>query len=207
MPRLSATQLASRRTHILDAAERCFAHEGFHRTTIQDICRESAVSPGALYLYFASKEALIAGICERDRADLAADFAEVEQAPDFMAAFAALGHKHLVEAPREKAAMCLAIWSEAVRNPVVAEICLAFDDALKGHLRNLFESARRRGHVAEGVDLDALATLFLTIADGLFKRRAVEAGFEGAKAMTLALAVLQAGFAGALPLSGPEPVR
>ena len=38
---------------------------------MHDICREAGVSPGALYVYFDSKEALIAGICERDRAEFA----------------------------------------------------------------------------------------------------------------------------------------
>ena len=35
---------------------------------MQDICKEAPISPGALYVYFDSKEALIAGIAERDRA-------------------------------------------------------------------------------------------------------------------------------------------
>ena len=47
---------------ILDAAVACFAREGFHRTTMQDIVREAALSPGAIYGYFASKEAIIDAI-------------------------------------------------------------------------------------------------------------------------------------------------
>src|SRR5690606_27390679 len=61
MAKLSPETLRERSDHILDAAGRCFARAGFHRTTMQDICREAAVSPGALYIYFNSKEALIAG--------------------------------------------------------------------------------------------------------------------------------------------------
>ena len=62
MPKLKPDTQRARREHILDAAEQCFARAGFHRTTMQDICRDAAVSPGALYVYFASKEDLIAGI-------------------------------------------------------------------------------------------------------------------------------------------------
>ena len=61
---------------ILDAAECCFTRAGFHRTTMQDICKEALISPGALYVYFASKEDLIAGIAERDRAEFAERFGE-----------------------------------------------------------------------------------------------------------------------------------
>ena len=74
MPKLKPDTQRARREHILDAAEHCFANSGFHRCTMQDICREAGVSPGALYVYFSSKEALIAGIAERDRADFAARF-------------------------------------------------------------------------------------------------------------------------------------
>ena len=71
MPKLKSETQNARREHILDAAERCFARTGFHRTTMQDICKMAGVSPGALYVYFDSKEALIAGITERDRAEFA----------------------------------------------------------------------------------------------------------------------------------------
>ena len=71
MPKLKPDTQRARREHILDAAEQCFARAGFHATTMQDICKEAAVSPGALYVYFGSKEDLIAGLCERDRAELA----------------------------------------------------------------------------------------------------------------------------------------
>ena len=67
MPKLKPEVQHARREHILDAAEQCFARAGFHRTTMHDICKEAGVSPGALYVYFDSKEALIAGISERDR--------------------------------------------------------------------------------------------------------------------------------------------
>ena len=40
---------ARTRARILDAAERCFARAGFHRTTMQDICKEAKVSAGAIF--------------------------------------------------------------------------------------------------------------------------------------------------------------
>ena len=43
MPKLKPSTQAARREHILDAAERCFARSGFHRTTMQDICREANI--------------------------------------------------------------------------------------------------------------------------------------------------------------------
>src|SRR5687768_8758848 len=54
MPKLKPDVQRARSEHILDAAERCFVRAGFHRTSIHDICKEAAISPGALYVYFDS---------------------------------------------------------------------------------------------------------------------------------------------------------
>ena len=91
MPKLKPDTHRARREHILDAAQICFARSGFHRTTMQDICKEAVVSPGALYVYFGSKEDLIAGIVERDRAKLAGELAALAEAPDLLAALSKLG--------------------------------------------------------------------------------------------------------------------
>src|SRR5262247_2657327 len=107
MPKLKPEVQHQRREHILDAAERCFARAGFHRTTMQDICKEARVSPGALYVYFDSKEALIAGICERDRAEFAERLAGVAEAPDFLAALKELGEHYFVHEPAASQLMCI----------------------------------------------------------------------------------------------------
>src|SRR6185503_14838904 len=69
MRRANAQLQSDRRAEILDAAERCFARAGFHQASMQEICAEAGMSPGNLYRYFPSKEALIAGISERNRAE------------------------------------------------------------------------------------------------------------------------------------------
>ena len=107
MPKLKPDTQRARREHILDAAERCFARAGFHATTMQDICKEASVSPGALYVYFASKEALIAGLCERNRAEFQSRFADLATARDFMAALACIGEHYFVEEPPHKQLMCV----------------------------------------------------------------------------------------------------
>ena len=104
MPKLKPDIQRARREHILDAAEQCFARAGFHRTTMHDICREAGVSPGALYVYFDSKEALIAGIAERDRAEFAERLAALADAPDFLQALKELGEHYFVRGARRQAA-------------------------------------------------------------------------------------------------------
>ena len=69
MRRANVQLQADRRFEILQAAQTCFARSGFHQTSMQEICTEAGMSPGNLYRYFRSKEEIIAGIAERDRAD------------------------------------------------------------------------------------------------------------------------------------------
>jgi AcrR family transcriptional regulator len=186
MPKLKPDTQRARREHILDAAEICFAHSGFHRTTMHDICREAAVSPGALYVYFASKEALIAGIAERDRTKLAGELKELSQAPDLLAALAKLGEHYTVEEPQHKRVLCLEIGAEATRNPVVGEIFRSVDTFCLESFGELFARARAEGKIAPALDTATIAEIIAVIGDGLFWRRAVVPGFD-AKALIPAI--------------------
>src|SRR5215210_5066702 len=75
---LNVQRHTDRRDEILDAAQSCFVRTGFHQTSMQEICAAAGMSAGNLYRYFPSKEAIIAGIAERDRAEVAQDFARAD---------------------------------------------------------------------------------------------------------------------------------
>jgi AcrR family transcriptional regulator len=51
---------AQRRREILDAARQEFFDRGFHRPTVDDVAARAEVSKGTIYLYFTSKEAILA---------------------------------------------------------------------------------------------------------------------------------------------------
>lgn len=57
-------QGASRRGEILDAAKRLFIEEGFAHATMRRIAGEVGVSPTAIYLHFADKDAILKAIAE-----------------------------------------------------------------------------------------------------------------------------------------------
>lgn len=54
-----------RREQLLDAAMRLFAEQGYHGTTVGDVCDELGVGKGVFYWYFESKEALFRELLER----------------------------------------------------------------------------------------------------------------------------------------------
>jgi TetR/AcrR family transcriptional regulator, repressor for uid operon len=187
MPKLKPDIQRARREHILDAAEQCFARAGFHRTTMHDICKEAAVSPGAFYVYFDSKEALIAGIAERDRADFAEHLVALAAAPDFLQALKELGEHYFIEEPAYKRQMCIEIGLESTRNPRVGEIFRGVDAFVASSFEKLFQRMKDEGRIAPDLDIPTLTQVFSVIADGLFWRRAVDPGFDGS---TLVPAVL-----------------
>ena len=182
MPKLKPDTQKARREHILDAAEHCFARDGFQGTTMKDICREAEVSLGALYVYFASKEDLIAGITERDRSKLAAQLSEVATAPDLLAALARLGEHYTVEEPRYKQQLVIEIGATSMRSASVGEIFRACDAQVMAQFEALFARAAAEGKIAPALDAKTLAQTVAVLGDGLFWRRAVDPNFD-AKSM------------------------
>jgi AcrR family transcriptional regulator len=191
MPRLKPSSQRQRRERILEAAERCFARAGFHRTTMHDICKEAGVSPGALYLYFDSKEALIAGIAERDRAEFQHRFAGLAAAPDVIKALEQMAGQYFVDEPAHKRLMCIEIGLEATRNPRVGEIYRAVDSEVQASFEALFQRLADEGRIAPRLDIPMLANVFATIGDGLFWRRATDPGFDSKAVLPAVLAVIE----------------
>jgi AcrR family transcriptional regulator len=167
-----------RRAEILAAAQRCFVRSGFHGASMQDICNEAGMSPGNLYRYFPSKEALIAGIAERDRAEVAQEFASADLSRGFFAVLEGMAYHYFSERPDEQVKLCTEIMSEARRHPEIARIFAAFDADVKKWLTDLLRAAADRGDVASDLDFEAAATMLMVIADGVWWRRALEPGFD-----------------------------
>jgi TetR/AcrR family transcriptional regulator, repressor for uid operon len=198
LPDADASQ--DRQGRILDAAEQCFVRSGFHRTTMQDVAAEAGMSPGNLYRYFRSKDAIVMALTERDRARIGEDFSTFAQSDDFLGIFRHLARKHFAEEPRERAILCLEIWAEATRNKAFAEISEAFETDIYDRMTALFRAAQAKGKVAPEVDPGSLAFLVSTLADGLFVRRAISPHFDAEREVGNMIAVMEAAFAGRIDL-------
>lgn len=147
----SDSALSERHIRILDAAERVFARAGFHAATMQDVAAEAGMSPGNLYRYFNSKDAIIAGMSERDRSLIAEDFGALCPANgSLLDQLEELGRKHLVRQPREKAVIALQIWAEAARNPGMARMCADIEGTVIQGLAAAISEAKRNGELSPG---------------------------------------------------------
>ena len=191
MRRANTRLQSDRRAEILEAAERCFARSGFHQASIQEICAAAGMSPGNLYRYFPSKEAIIAGIAESNRATAAADFAAVTTADDFFGGFAALARHYLVERTADEVALCAEIMTESRRNPEIARIYQAIDTDVKAGLVAVLRNAAARGEIAAELDFERIVIVLLAIGDGIEWRRAVDPGFDAETVLPLILQMVK----------------
>ncbi len=167
---------------------------------MQDVAGEAGMVPGNLYRYFPSKDALILALIERDRAEIASDFAALVDTVDLMGAFRSLGRRHFIEKPREKAVLTLEIWSEAARNPAIADVMGGVQAEVRRGIIAVCEKARSKGEIPQSIDLDAVARLILTLSDGLIRRRALDPDFESETEVATLLDLIGAVLCGAVSL-------
>jgi len=178
MRRANAQLQSDRRDEILAAAQRCFVRSGFHGASMQEICAEAGMSPGNLYRYFPSKEALIAGIAERDRAEVAQQFARADLSQGLFAVLEGMAHHYFAQREREQVLLCTEVMTEARRHPEIARISAAFDADIRKWLTGLLRAAAERGDIPGDVDFDAVVTMLMVIADGVWWRRALDPAFD-----------------------------
>lgn len=123
MPKVKPETLAIRREEILRAAESCFARQGFHQTTIQDVIKESGLSAGCIYGHFASKEDLIQAIGESRHGRDGALLAVKGETGDPLQSLRAIARAFLGDLQKEDGLrarrVALQLWAEALRDDVV----------------------------------------------------------------------------------------
>ena len=155
---------------------------------MQEICAEAGMSPGNLYRYFPSKEAIIAGIAERDRAEVADAARRTRSSRRISSArFAALARHHFVERTAEEVGLCAEIMAESRRNPEIARILQGFDADVKARLIAMLRAAAERGDIRADVDFEGAVTMLMVIADGVWWRRAVDPDFDAEAVLPLFL--------------------
>ena len=118
MPKISDAKRQARQLQILDAATRCFARDGFHRTSMEDIVRESGLSPGAIYCYFRGKHEIVEAISAQRHARDSALLAEFVSSANVGEALKAVSRALVVmlREPKEKERRKVSIqfWAESL---------------------------------------------------------------------------------------------
>jgi TetR/AcrR family transcriptional regulator, transcriptional repressor of aconitase len=171
VPRITPARASAQRERILDAALICFAREGFHAATMQDIVAESGLSPGAIYGYFKGKTDVVMAIAserhamERRRMEHALSAEDIETSLVRLVEGFVLGLRN----PQEKKWRRLAVqlWAESLSNPRLKREALAGVTQAIEVLAPMIGKARREGRWPEHLDPESAARVLIAVLQGI----------------------------------------
>ncbi len=177
-----------KRRHILDAAEGCFQRDGFRGASIGDICAAARMSPGHLYHYFDSKEAIIEAILESRLEREAVIVGELTMTPnaDLVTAVCGWLDGRVKDVRAHGTSLGLEMRAESARNPAIAKIASRADRGVRELLSRLVREGQERGQVDPALDPDSVAAVVHSIIFGLNRLGAIrDSTFDvkGASAM------------------------
>jgi AcrR family transcriptional regulator len=179
MPRVTDEHRNARREQIVMAAWRCVSREGFHKTTMADVIGESGLSAGAVYIYFRSKDEIIAAIAERAVGTIDEFFAELlarEPVPTPAEALHALTAEvaRLGSDPeKDMGRVALPAWGEAIRDGAMREMVAGKYTRLRGRFEQLVERMQAAGHVDPGAPPGEVAQVLFGLMPGFIVQRLI----------------------------------
>jgi TetR/AcrR family transcriptional repressor of uid operon len=153
---------------ILDAAKACFVRSGFQGASMHQICAELGMSPGALYRYFPSKEAIIEAITEADRRRDAEIFSALTAGGDVVEGFVAAAMTHIRYMHESgNAPLFTEIRAESMRNDAIELACRASMEDIDSSLRAFLREAVARGEIEPCAGLDTIMPVMIAFGEGL----------------------------------------
>ncbi len=165
---------ADRRKAILKAAQTCFVKEGFHSTSMKDVCVAAGMSPGTLYHYFASKTDIIAGIIADEGEITRALLEPLRDTPDFIDALFTVLDIIASEVTQEDLALHTEIAAEVQRQPHLRVAQEKLDADTLALIATSLRAAQARNEIDRGLDPESAAKLILALLDGLLWRATLE---------------------------------
>lgn len=177
----NAEKFDAQRQGLLAAAGACFIRLGFHAASIADICAEAGgISPGRLYHYFPSKQAMVEALVAEERAEVALLFGAVSAIEDPLEAIVSLVERGVeLGCQRDYGVLATEIVGESLRSAEVGRIVRYAERDYRERLIALLADARtaraRQGEPVWAVkDDDRLARGLTMIVDGASVRALLE---------------------------------
>jgi AcrR family transcriptional regulator len=171
MPKVSQSYMDARRTQILDAAIKCFSRQGFHPTTMQDIVKQSKLSPGAIYNHFGSKEEIIEAISDGRHAVEQKLMLEAKEEATMAGVLRRIRDAFFGDLKDPKARMrrrvSIQLWAEAQRNPKILKVVRRSVEQPLKLLSSILKDAQRCGTISVEVDPDATARFLIAVFHGI----------------------------------------
>lgn len=199
MPKVSEEHIQARKKQILDAAALRFSRKGFHRTTMQDICEEASLSPGAIYRYFSGKGKIITAMAEEKMLRNVAAIKNIKENMDgdIEKTFEKLGEAFfgkLEKDNKDSLRLDVELWAEALRDPRVLKFVRHSVDNHVGALMEMIKAAQERGTFSKDVDALAMAQILASLFRGMILLKSMDESVNVGKYLETAKAMIRSLF-------------
>jgi AcrR family transcriptional regulator len=177
MPKVTAEHRLARREQIVAAARQCVAGQGFHKTTMADVIRESGLSAGAVYGYFKSKDEIVGAIADEALGSIDQLFEEIlarqEPLSPVDALRAILEHViRLAEQPGgDVTRIAVQAWAEALHNEAIHATASSKYALLRGYFVEIARRAQADGTVDSGTKPEYIAQVLFGMLPGFILQR------------------------------------
>jgi AcrR family transcriptional regulator len=142
---------------------------------MHEICQEAAMSPGALYRYFRSKDEIIQAIADADRDRNRAILTQGCDGVGFIDRTVQIALTFLREMARPGAAALLAeVMSECLRNSAIGNRFRENERECRAFFRQSMEEAVASGEIEAVADFDATMSCLMATGEGLVFRLAFD---------------------------------
>jgi AcrR family transcriptional regulator len=181
MPKISEEHRAEKRQQIIAATLRCVERDGFHKTTMAAVIKESGLSAGSVYTYFGGKKHIIRAIAESGLTTISeaitsfvpdAGSDEVVLPPERAIEAAT---QHLLDIAEELGVdlprIALQTWAEAARDPEVRELMAPEARRIRAAWRTYAEAAVEAGRFRGDADPERIAMVLTGLLPGFILQR------------------------------------
>lgn len=165
----AAARKKAQRERILSAAQACFAESGFNAASMATIAETAGMSPGLIYRYFDSKNAIILAIIDKQLAVSRGRIRELHST-EYLA-------KRIVDyfdetEPADEESMSTALFLEisaqGARDPQIAEALERYDRTVRSELTDWLRRCPEQGGYGLDESIAPLrALLLLCLIEGL----------------------------------------
>jgi len=160
-----------RKTQIIRAAAKCFAKKGIHQTSMQEICDAANISAGALYRYFASKDAIILSMAESEKNANEQLITHLDNSADVVEGLCqALPSIIAILSNREYGRLAIEISAETSRNPAMAKLFQSNDAQLQTAMIKALKAGQKQGTVNKDLNVKGAVYVILAMFDGITLR-------------------------------------
>jgi AcrR family transcriptional regulator len=183
MARVSQEHLDARRRQILDGAAICFARNGFHATSMQDVLKEVDLSAGAVYRYFSGKEELIGAIVAEVLGSVRTAFEDAaRQSPppppdelvtSVLGRTLAARENLTVDGKPAFPRLVIQVWTETLRNDELAAILREGYLSVRAAWSRIAEGYQDAGMMRSDIDPDHVARTMIAAVLGFLAQQSL----------------------------------